>query len=80
MDMSKAVEQIERAINEYDEGAISRVALSTVVTETLKTMGDAAYSAGMDDADAAHDDDVVEFEAEMDLDDMREDQDDDLPF
>ena len=75
MTLEQAMKQIDKAINEYDDGVIQRSSLSTVITETLKTYSDESYDtgyrAGLDDTGAVEPEDEFYFE-----DDDEDDEDD----
>jgi len=78
MTITAAYQQITKGIDDYDEGNISRAALLLIVDESLKSVHQdvwsEGYHAGQNEAEGGD----VEFEAEMDLEDFREDCDDDL--
>jgi len=67
----QAKKQITESIREYDAGRISLATLDTIVNSTIDALEEAAYSAGLNeadqrDADAYYDeDDMDEYDVEF---------------
>jgi len=68
MTSNAAIEQINKAIDEYDNGVISRVALATVVGETVATLEEDVRQSAFNEGYQASEDDAADEEDEYELD------------
>jgi hypothetical protein len=86
MTSNAAIEQINKAIDEYDNGVISRTALATVVGETVATLEEDVRQSAFNEGYQACDDDVNaedeedEYELDIDLDAVDDTDDHDINF
>lgn len=73
--------KIDKMLHDYDDGVISLDGLRTLIVAMLDDVDQRAYGDGYEDArtedDEDFEDEEVEFEAEVDLDEFREDVDGD---
>ena len=67
--------QISKAVNDYDEGRITGQSLNTIISETIDQVAEEFYAAGADTLVPDEYDDEIEFEADFDLDDFKDDDD-----
>ena len=70
--VDKAKRHIIDALDAFEDASITRSALKEEIEHALGCLYDTAFECGIDSCSVGEDDDEIVFEAEVDLDDLRE--------